>query len=147
MFFGRPELHGLMTLTFHQSHVSFLVVAMTGLRHIAVLKLVGTEAPDMGGVLELYPINGKTSLSLEVTWFFLKTSSHSFVATLLCHFLLRSQMIIRPSWRLSSWFRLLLFRRIRDLIFDPVVLLDILYDYTALNLLYLLKIYQLISRM
>lgn len=30
-----------------------------GLRHIAILKLVGTEAPDMGGVLELYPINGK----------------------------------------------------------------------------------------
>lgn len=35
---------------------------MTGLRHIAVLKLVGTEALDMGGVLELYPINGKTFL-------------------------------------------------------------------------------------
>lgn len=33
-----------------------------GLRHIAILKLVGIEAPDMGGVLELYPINGKNLL-------------------------------------------------------------------------------------
>lgn len=33
-----------------------------GLRHIAILKLVGTETPDMGGVLELYPINGKKLL-------------------------------------------------------------------------------------
>lgn len=31
----------------------------TGLRHIAILKLVGTELLHMGGVLELYPINGK----------------------------------------------------------------------------------------
>lgn len=31
----------------------------TGLRHIAILKLVGTEPLHMGGVLELYPINGK----------------------------------------------------------------------------------------
>lgn len=30
-----------------------------GLRHISVLKLLGTELADMGGVLELYPINGK----------------------------------------------------------------------------------------
>lgn len=41
---------------------------MTGLRHIAILKLVGTEALDMGGVLELYPINGKTFLFLDVEW-------------------------------------------------------------------------------
>lgn len=32
---------------------------ITGLRHIAILKLVGTEPLHMGGVLELYPINGK----------------------------------------------------------------------------------------
>lgn len=30
-----------------------------GLRHISILKLVGTELSDMGGVLELYPFNGK----------------------------------------------------------------------------------------
>uniref|UniRef100_A0A672ICS1 Coiled-coil domain-containing protein 80 n=1 Tax=Salarias fasciatus TaxID=181472 RepID=A0A672ICS1_SALFA len=36
-----------------------------GLRHIAVLKLVGTEAPDMGGVLELYPINGTATVERE----------------------------------------------------------------------------------
>lgn len=30
-----------------------------GLRHISVLKLLGTEKIDMGGVLELYPINGE----------------------------------------------------------------------------------------
>lgn len=41
-------------------------LAMTGLRHVAILKLVGTEAPDMGGVLELYPINGKKSLLGQV---------------------------------------------------------------------------------
>lgn len=41
---------------------------MTGLRHIAVLKLVGTEALDMGGVLELYPINGKTFLFSNAEW-------------------------------------------------------------------------------
>ena len=34
-----------------------------GLRHIAILRLVGTEPLDMGGVLELYPINGKSFLS------------------------------------------------------------------------------------
>lgn len=33
-----------------------------GLRHIAILRLVGTETLDMGGVLELYPINGKNFL-------------------------------------------------------------------------------------
>ncbi|XP_047456868.1 coiled-coil domain-containing protein 80 isoform X2 [Mugil cephalus] len=36
-----------------------------GLRHIAVLKLVGTESPDMGGVLELYPINGSATVERE----------------------------------------------------------------------------------
>uniref|UniRef100_A0A3B4UJE3 Coiled-coil domain-containing protein 80 n=1 Tax=Seriola dumerili TaxID=41447 RepID=A0A3B4UJE3_SERDU len=36
-----------------------------GLRHIAVLKLVGTETPDMGGVLELYPINGTATVERE----------------------------------------------------------------------------------
>uniref|UniRef100_A0A3B3VGC7 Coiled-coil domain-containing protein 80 n=1 Tax=Poecilia latipinna TaxID=48699 RepID=A0A3B3VGC7_9TELE len=36
-----------------------------GLRHIAVLKLVGTELPDMGGVLELYPINGSATVERE----------------------------------------------------------------------------------
>lgn len=36
-----------------------------GLRHIAILKLVGTEAPDMGGVLELYPINGSATVERE----------------------------------------------------------------------------------
>lgn len=30
-----------------------------GLRHISILKLVGMEAVDQGGVLELYPINGE----------------------------------------------------------------------------------------
>lgn len=48
-----------MTFTLPLSRV---VVALAGLRHVAILKLVGTEAPDMGGVLELYPINGKKSL-------------------------------------------------------------------------------------
>ncbi|XP_055008925.1 coiled-coil domain-containing protein 80 isoform X2 [Boleophthalmus pectinirostris] len=36
-----------------------------GLRHIAILKLVGTEALDMGGVLELYPINGTATVERE----------------------------------------------------------------------------------
>ncbi|XP_068185087.1 coiled-coil domain-containing protein 80 [Antennarius striatus] len=36
-----------------------------GLRHIAVLKLVGTEPVDMGGVLELYPINGSATVDRE----------------------------------------------------------------------------------
>lgn len=36
-----------------------------GLRHIAILKLVGTEVPDMGGVLELYPINGSATVERE----------------------------------------------------------------------------------
>ncbi|XP_074513796.1 coiled-coil domain-containing protein 80 [Sebastes fasciatus] len=36
-----------------------------GLRHIAVLKLVGTEPPDIGGVLELYPINGSATVDRE----------------------------------------------------------------------------------
>ncbi|XP_035532317.1 coiled-coil domain-containing protein 80 isoform X2 [Morone saxatilis] len=36
-----------------------------GLRHIAILKLVGTEPPDMGGVLELYPINGSATVERE----------------------------------------------------------------------------------
>lgn len=35
------------------------VCLFAGLRHISVLKLLGTEMVDMGGVLELYPINGK----------------------------------------------------------------------------------------
>ncbi|XP_068602770.1 coiled-coil domain-containing protein 80 [Brachionichthys hirsutus] len=36
-----------------------------GLRHIAILKLVGTESLDMGGVLELYPINGSATVERE----------------------------------------------------------------------------------
>ncbi|KAF7654099.1 hypothetical protein LDENG_00074650 [Lucifuga dentata] len=36
-----------------------------GLRHIAILKLVGTEPLDMGGVLELYPINGTATVERE----------------------------------------------------------------------------------
>lgn len=36
-----------------------------GLRHIAILKLVGTELSDMGGVLELYPINGSATVERE----------------------------------------------------------------------------------
>ncbi|XP_076013124.1 coiled-coil domain-containing protein 80 [Genypterus blacodes] len=36
-----------------------------GLRHIAILKLVGMEAQDMGGVLELYPINGSATVERE----------------------------------------------------------------------------------
>ncbi|XP_062287805.1 coiled-coil domain-containing protein 80 isoform X1 [Scomber scombrus] len=36
-----------------------------GLRHIAILKLVGTEIVDMGGVLELYPINGSATVERE----------------------------------------------------------------------------------
>ncbi|XP_076119390.1 coiled-coil domain-containing protein 80 [Alosa pseudoharengus] len=36
-----------------------------GLRHISILKLVGTEAADMGGVLELYPINGSATVDRE----------------------------------------------------------------------------------
>lgn len=31
-----------------------------GLRHMSVLKLTGRTMDDMGGVLELYPVNGKT---------------------------------------------------------------------------------------
>ncbi|KAI2660748.1 Coiled-coil domain-containing protein 80 [Labeo rohita] len=36
-----------------------------GLRHVSVLKLVGTELIDMGGVLELYPINGTATVERE----------------------------------------------------------------------------------
>uniref|UniRef100_A0A668AXX6 Coiled-coil domain-containing protein 80 n=1 Tax=Myripristis murdjan TaxID=586833 RepID=A0A668AXX6_9TELE len=36
-----------------------------GLRHISILKLVGTEQLDMGGVLELYPINGSATVERE----------------------------------------------------------------------------------
>ncbi|KAF4086916.1 hypothetical protein AMELA_G00089810 [Ameiurus melas] len=36
-----------------------------GLRHISVLKLLGTEKLDMGGVLELYPINGSATVDRE----------------------------------------------------------------------------------
>nr|XP_057938879.1 coiled-coil domain-containing protein 80 [Doryrhamphus excisus] len=36
-----------------------------GLRHISILKLVGTELLDMGGVLELYPFNGSATVERE----------------------------------------------------------------------------------
>ncbi|TRY59314.1 hypothetical protein DNTS_033550 [Danionella cerebrum] len=36
-----------------------------GLRHVSVLKLMGTELIDMGGVLDLYPINGSSSVERE----------------------------------------------------------------------------------
>ncbi|KAK9969461.1 hypothetical protein ABG768_027636 [Culter alburnus] len=36
-----------------------------GLRHVSILKLVGTELIDMGGVLELYPINGSATVERE----------------------------------------------------------------------------------
>ncbi|KAJ8377514.1 hypothetical protein AAFF_G00259410 [Aldrovandia affinis] len=36
-----------------------------GLRHISILKLVGMDAADMGGVLELYPINGSATVERE----------------------------------------------------------------------------------
>ncbi|KAK5889873.1 hypothetical protein CesoFtcFv8_013450 [Champsocephalus esox] len=36
-----------------------------GLRHIAILKLVGTDLADIGGVLELYPINGSATVERE----------------------------------------------------------------------------------
>ncbi|KAI4788394.1 hypothetical protein KUCAC02_035881 [Chaenocephalus aceratus] len=35
------------------------------LRHIAILKLVGTDLADIGGVLELYPINGSATVERE----------------------------------------------------------------------------------
>lgn len=72
----------------HVTHIKFLLKGLTltvgflslmchcgchyhndiGLRHIAILKLVGTEALDMGGVLELYPINGKNLLFWSCEW-------------------------------------------------------------------------------
>ncbi|XP_072539027.1 coiled-coil domain-containing protein 80 [Salminus brasiliensis] len=36
-----------------------------GLRHLSVLKLVGKNMDDMGGVLELYPINGSATMDRE----------------------------------------------------------------------------------
>lgn len=36
---------------------------ISGLRHVSILKLVGTEVADMGGVLDLYPINGENPIS------------------------------------------------------------------------------------
>uniref|UniRef100_A0A3Q2DN01 Coiled-coil domain-containing protein 80 n=1 Tax=Cyprinodon variegatus TaxID=28743 RepID=A0A3Q2DN01_CYPVA len=45
--------------------IDFVLSPCLGLRHIAVLKLVGTELPDMGGVLELYPINGSATVERE----------------------------------------------------------------------------------
>ncbi|XP_077072673.1 coiled-coil domain-containing protein 80 [Siphateles boraxobius] len=36
-----------------------------GLRHVSILKLVGTDLIDMGGVLELYPINGSATVERE----------------------------------------------------------------------------------
>ncbi|XP_052462352.1 coiled-coil domain-containing protein 80 [Carassius gibelio] len=36
-----------------------------GLRHVSVLKLLGTELTGMGGVLELYPINGSATVERE----------------------------------------------------------------------------------
>ncbi|XP_017570436.1 coiled-coil domain-containing protein 80 [Pygocentrus nattereri] len=36
-----------------------------GLRHMSVLKLVGKAMDDMGGVLELYPINGSATVDRE----------------------------------------------------------------------------------
>ncbi|KPP64362.1 coiled-coil domain-containing protein 80 precursor-like [Scleropages formosus] len=36
-----------------------------GLRHVSILKLVGVDAADMGGVLELYPINGSATVERE----------------------------------------------------------------------------------
>ncbi|XP_052005085.1 coiled-coil domain-containing protein 80-like [Xyrauchen texanus] len=36
-----------------------------GLRHVSILKLVGKELADMGGVLELYPINGTATVERE----------------------------------------------------------------------------------
>ncbi|KAI4900083.1 hypothetical protein NFI96_027150 [Prochilodus magdalenae] len=36
-----------------------------GLRHMSVLKLVGKTMDDMGGVLELYPINGSATMDRE----------------------------------------------------------------------------------
>ena len=42
-----------------------------GLRHISILKLVGMDAADMGGVLELYPINGKTPLMSTYSMYYI----------------------------------------------------------------------------
>ncbi|KAG5852743.1 hypothetical protein ANANG_G00065810 [Anguilla anguilla] len=36
-----------------------------GLRHISVLKMIGMDTEDMGGVLELYPINGSSTVDRE----------------------------------------------------------------------------------
>ncbi|XP_051998192.1 coiled-coil domain-containing protein 80 [Xyrauchen texanus] len=36
-----------------------------GLRHVSILKLVGTDLAEMGGVLELYPINGTATVERE----------------------------------------------------------------------------------
>ncbi|KAA0715629.1 Coiled-coil domain-containing protein 80 [Triplophysa tibetana] len=36
-----------------------------GLRHVSILKLMGTDLADMGGVLELYPINGSATVERE----------------------------------------------------------------------------------
>lgn len=44
----------------HKELVSLKIslISSTGLRHITILKLLGV-GEDIGGVLELYPINGK----------------------------------------------------------------------------------------
>ncbi|XP_048855243.1 coiled-coil domain-containing protein 80 [Brienomyrus brachyistius] len=36
-----------------------------GLRHVSILKLLGVDPLDMGGVLELYPINGSATVERE----------------------------------------------------------------------------------
>jgi hypothetical protein len=40
----------------------------SGLRHLSVLKLIGKDMEDMGGTLELYPINGKEQLLFPYWW-------------------------------------------------------------------------------
>lgn len=37
----------------------WLLPPSPGLRHVSILKLLGVDPLDTGGVLELYPINGK----------------------------------------------------------------------------------------
>ncbi|XP_072301024.1 coiled-coil domain-containing protein 80 [Eucyclogobius newberryi] len=72
-----------------------------GLRHIAILKLTGTDILDMGGVLELYPINGTSTVERESLIATLVTDMRNYFQISPEYF---SMLLVGKDGNVKSWY-------------------------------------------
>ncbi|KAJ8350371.1 hypothetical protein SKAU_G00255010 [Synaphobranchus kaupii] len=72
-----------------------------GLRHISILKLVGVDTVDMGGVLELYPINGSATVEREGISAALVTDIRNYLQISPEYF---SMLLVGKDGNVKSWY-------------------------------------------